>query len=228
MSPWQQQAEALCRTIMGPELADRSVYVLAEAEAPAWMRCTSCAGWTSDLLDGLLAETLKASGRWLGRGFATIIADTRGGRPLSPRERIEIVLHELSHYLDDAATQPVCQGRTLEELAPLTAGCEIRTEPVDFASHKLSRDPWHGHGETFIRAASHVAYRATQAGFCATLSDLRAAGPTYGLSVPAAYLRALGDECRERERESLVGVLRSTAPARFSALFARDTELVAA
>ena len=228
MSPWQQQAEALCRTIMGPELAHRSAYVLSDDEAPAWLRCTSCNGWTSDLLDALVFETLQAAGRWRSRGFACIIADTRDGRPSSPRERIELVLHELAHYLDDAANQPVCQSRTLDELAPLTTSCETRTEPVDFASHKLSRDPWHGHGETFIRACAHTAYRATQAGLSATLSDLRAAGPTYGLSVPAAYLRALGDECREGEDDLILDVLRSPAPARFSALFARDTELVAA
>ena len=197
-------------------------------DAPAWLQASDCCGWTSDFLDAQLCETLSSAGKWRGRGFATVISDTRNGRPASPREKVCTALHELAHHLEVLARGSTVVKRTVQELAPFL---DPPSKPVDKAMIDRvigPRPAWHKHGVAFTRACGHVAHRASLAGFPAALSDLGAAGRPYRLSEPQAYLFALGDEQRACESEPLLDVLRRPAPSRFVELFERDIAKVAA
>src|SRR4051794_24964391 len=72
-----EKAAAFCRAICPMDLADVPLYILERRDIPENHRIAEdvAGGWTSEVLDIQLRDTLLANGQWQGRGIAIVIKE---------------------------------------------------------------------------------------------------------------------------------------------------------
>lgn len=83
--------------------------------------------------------------------------------------------------------------------------------------------PWGQHGDRFIRACSHLAWRARQNGQQIHFHDVIKTD-AYGLSHPSHYSQTLGNEPRAMADLPIRQILDSPPPDAFAQLWASDTQ----
>ncbi len=212
----------LCRVVAPHDLAARAIYVIpysSLADEHPRLAGGCCCGWTLPYLDVLLRPVLADRGLWRGRGFACIIRDDR---LINESAALATALHELSHGVGWQAPAATAPADEVDRLlcVPLN---EFTDDWLPSTKRKDKPAPWHAHADRFIRAAIHVAYRASQLGHHTLPADLQVAGRFYGLSHARRYALALGDEPRELAELPIRSILDSPAPAAFDRLWADDT-----
>ncbi|MHB1038161.1 MAG: hypothetical protein ACYC35_27560 [Pirellulales bacterium] len=205
------------------------LYLVSASEIPSDARAQSpgrCLGWQADWLGSLLEPWLSSRGLWRGPGVGIILRDDTPGFVWARPAILGTCLHELGHAVFSAVAnvdvRPV--AAVFARPVPTTIDAvPIVVATADAPSHAPASRPWDGHGATWIRIVTHLAWRARQHGLPVGLADCGVAGRAYGLSPASRYACALADEPRAREGESLVGIAYTPAPRPFAALWQRDT-----
>jgi hypothetical protein len=160
---WTEQAVNLLREIAADDLNRTPVYVIDFAEVATYeprLRFGSCEAWTGPLADLLVADFLHRSGRWQGRGFATVI---HGDRLPTWQARMGAAVHELAHYLETPQTpaNELSETEVLKHaVAFLKAVPQAWSDPSQQAQPPATTlPPWHDHGSRFVRSAAILAHR---------------------------------------------------------------------
>lgn len=153
--------EEALRAIAPADLAGRGCYVVDADQAglaspfPGWL----LAGMTDPQLDLFLMPGLRATGRWKGRGFATVLfpGTIAAARPLTPRRwhMLAIGLHELAHDLAGPAeghgpqwiragchlaARATAAGFNCQPSTPYIAGEDYARSPAEFYARTLGAE----------------------------------------------------------------------------------------
>jgi hypothetical protein len=212
--------EDLCRRIAPQELTDNvPIYQVLQSALPARLgSLDTCLGWTSPFLDLLLREIVGNA--WRGRGVAWIVNDItirESGTDDFETEVLSVAIHELAHVLERPSLHSEHknpENLSFVRLATLTAKVGADFEP------SVEEESLH-HGDRFQRVALHLCARADAAGVHVAES-LVCRNRQYGLTHPAAYRAALGDEAERMFRLSFHDILATPSPERFQKLWASD------
>jgi hypothetical protein len=160
---WTEQAIDLLREIAPDDLDGVPVYVIDFRQVATYeprLRFGSCEAWTGPLADLLVADFLHRSGRWKGRGFATVI---HGDRLPTWQARMGAAVHELSHFLETPQTpaSELSESELLRHaVAFLRATPQAWSDPSQQAQPPAKTlPPWHDHGSRFVRSAAILAHR---------------------------------------------------------------------
>lgn len=220
---WRTTAEQLIRAV-APEFADAPIYILSYEEVSTFdqhLAYGSCLGWTSRILDLQCKPYLEQLGRWVGRGFCTIIHESRV--PDGP-DRNGIALHEFGHYL-------TVKEHLVEELfseAEISRAMRNRPRddnelPTGHIKRPAGQPRWFQHEQDFVRASAHLGYRGGQELASIRPRHLRFASPYFGqhfreLEFMTSLSSELGDARPIRE------ILASPAPQSFVDLWTMATD----
>lgn len=227
MKDWTTSTESFLRDVAGDDLAGVPVYLLSADEAESIdhrLRFKEYAGWTTSIADLLFSNWLHSAGRWTGRGFATAIDITARS---TMQELYGTALHELAHWLDDQHRSPTPTGSETADATMLSLGVTaLEVIPAKWSAPApapvIPQPRWHQHGRTFVRAASHLAYRASR-----QIESIRPRHIIFGSRYYAdpftesAWLGALSDEL-DRD-DSILDILATDPPAAFSERWAAAT-----
>jgi hypothetical protein len=212
------RAEALCRAVAGPDLADVPLYIVSQSRLPAHLGGQStCGGFTMLDLDLYVRDYIECN---CGRGACMVVNDA------SLREcwgnayehaLVGVVLHELAHML---VRPRLFFDRTGEDPARIEFEANMMNEIV-LMDDPPDMAPYEGHGDRFIRAVLHLQHRAEAAGVPIGAGAIFN-GSWYGLSHASRYQEALGDEpCRMADR-LFKDILAAKPPAAFDSLWRDD------
>lgn len=193
-----------------PSMAETPVYLLNADEFGVVDMPPDVLAFTSYLLDLQMAKRLDDRGAWHGPGFAAVVFGNR--IPAIPRFVAGACLHELSHWLTFPA-RPSFVGDDLAETAAIAATVfELATE----AEHDTQeeRPQWFKHDPDFVRAATHLAYRAGRLDPEIRPWNLEFALRYYGLD-EMAWMRVLADECRAMADVPIRDILTTEPPRDF-------------
>ena len=129
-------------------------------------------------------------------------------------------MHEAAHFIDGplgmAVNDPIAANRDVQQLLVTLAA---QVEPDD--SEPL---PWAQHGQKFVRAAAHLAYRVGSFAQQITPDDLRFGERYYGPEfTECEWIDSLSDELERSTNKPLRAVLKTPAPAEFKAAWNRAT-----
>ncbi len=178
------------------------------------------AGWTSRVLDLQIAESLVQRGAWQGRGFAAVV-DV--GQHSTLAEIGGTCLHELCHWFDvggkhGPVSDVIERSRALRRMDAL-AETSVSRSAVD--SNPLPT--WHGHGQRFVRAACHAAYRAGKVSAQIDAKLMRFATGYYQNATERQFMQTLLSELVRRSDEPIAQILKSPAPSEFVAFWHKAT-----
>ncbi len=219
MEDWLPKSDELIRKIAADDLVGRGCYIVNFSEVEAYeprLRGGRVAGWTSPIMDLILADWLTKQRRWTGRGFATILhAD------LLPRwmDYAGAVLHEFGHYLTlpphEDCDEIVNRSQTVIGWLPLQ-WAERKHEPPP-VSMGVQLPRWHDHEADFVRACCHLAYRAQHSVYIRP-EHLRFIGPYHSCIVHEDhFMQALGEELEQTG--SIREILQTPTPELFVRLW---------
>lgn len=218
-----------------PDLEGVPVYIATRTEHPELERvCTGCVGFHSGELDLALSPSLKAEGRWYGRGFACYLDDI-WLRKLHGEDNlacacVDVAVHEAAHWLTNAlwwdtpekdwANMP----KTFSDgLTPLQVWVGFKEGDSKKDTDKSYLPKWYGHELGFTRAASHIYHRLLKQWPGLLPRNVQFAGPVYQLSSPFTYLEVLRDELHDRETEPIRQILADEPPPEALELWHSDT-----
>lgn len=212
------------------------IYLVGRYEIPPHLarvgEMSSCLACTSHVMDMQFRRELERNRRWRGRGFAVQICDIQ--LFYEPDELLRVLLHEAAHYFDCAQPlllRPVeelpADLQYLDELPAVENEAEEQARlDAKIAADRLAR-PWRSHEWRFIRAAGHLAHRATLNGRPTSPDDLFFP-QFYGLSPMRDQLAALGDEPERCAHLPLREVMATDSPPALIELFEADRARYAA
>lgn len=201
---------------IAPEFEEHPFYLLRHPSNIPFSRNTA-AYCDATRSSPVLRRTLIESGQWRGPGttiaFVSSIDD----------ESIEgTFIHECGHALP-LPTEPIVDKEPTAEEAKFELAMLEKASRLPPDS-ECYQPWWPAHGADFIRRVLHLWDRARTAGYGIPGRSLSVAGFFYGLTAPACYWSALGDETKR-----LAGLpfaeIESIKPAKeFTDLFNADVE----
>ena len=212
---WSEQAIEFIRKVI-PEIADVPLYVLRNDESavdwsPEWMACFC------PLADLQAQTAIERLGLWRGRGICIRVRDDF--ETWSPRCKAGTLLHEMAHGLEYLSQDDArCPMADLSPIArELLNGCESEIlQEAGIVRNELIAEQ---HGQTFIRIAMHLYWRARQQVVIAA-SDIQIMHSIYSLP-PERYNdaeEALSSELAMSRNLNLTRLRES--PSAFTELFA--------
>lgn len=151
-------------------------------------------------------------------------------KPIYFRVLSAILLHELTHVLEDAATYgKTCTPVSADTSEPAEPDHNVpilaaaaQEGPAGISEH-YARVPLLCHGWRFHRIAAHVVYRARRSGTSIMPREV-VNSPYYGLLPLDDYLQALGDEPAWLAELSFAEIGQMSPPAAFRELWTRSVE----
>jgi hypothetical protein len=156
-------------------------------------------------------------GKWKGRGAMIVICQPE-------HEHLKgILLHELGHVLPVGSPREDSEP-SADEIAMELSMVQKWADLPEVERANDHRPWWPHHDDAFIRRVLHLHYRAERLGHDAPGRTLCIAGEYYGLSPPACYHRALGDEPARLSALSFREIEEIEQPKEFSQLFAADVQ----
>jgi hypothetical protein len=194
-----------------PELHDWPLYIYSLPTGV--LDSGHCRAFTSVSLPNFaMREHLTKTGQWIGPGRHVIFC-----KEMDPSEVLPTFGHEISH-LPTLGTPNACDHVPQSVRTHAMAAAE-----TVFAAVPTERPRWLPfHSASFIRSCLHVGYRACEAGFPISSTDMRFAGPDYELRSPIAYMVALGDEPARLAGKSFAEIAKTPPPSKFRQTFIQD------
>jgi hypothetical protein len=200
-----------------PELLHQPLSIFDAADIPPELRenTSDCLGWTTG---GMRSVAFSSVPGWRGVGTVVVIdvaAVTEAARSpesIGPCLR-GVFVHELAHNL--TIRPPLSMFPP--DYAP-TDGAQ-RFAQFHLAGEIAKPEPAPGsdddhHGIKFVRAVTHVLYRALTAGFNVTCDRLFG-GTRLWLAHPEFYLRALVKECADSVGKPFAEIMSTEPPSEF-------------
>lgn len=212
---------------LAPELLDSPFYALAYSQAKR-LSVGNSLGLAFIGADNAQVEAvLRDRKEWRGAGRA-ILLNVGAIRRLNKADASfekhlnSIALHEVCHHLP---ARPPIDWPEIPGGIPqkLFEAANNRTKRELEAAASPDRQPWHGHGFTFLRICCHMVWRAQQIDIPLCLHSI-AGGAQYGLSDFSDYLRAIGNEPSRLRNEKFSLICRMPAPAWFADVWGRDID----
>ncbi len=189
----------------------RGFYVILASEVEGLQLDGNLGGMTHPAVSSWLRAEI--GDRWRGHGPGMLLVD---GPNCSPERLTAKAIHEAAHIATSIELFSAPSQATNAALTNLVA-----TPPRSWPAHRaVSR--WTGHGQDFIRAVFHLAYRMTARGHnvCPALL-LNWQGCGYRATWQD-YYATLIDECDQREAEPITAIHRSVPPMALVRLWAAD------
>jgi len=206
-----EEIEELIRSIE-PSMATRPIYLIDAGDYRVDDVPLGTLAYTSYLCDLQLAKQLSDRGKWFGPGFAAVFFMDR--MPSTMRFIAGAALHEFAHWLTFPARKI-----DINDLVGISEACTYLSEHAN-TQDRLSledRPDWLRHESNFVRAASHLAYRAGKKRDDIKPWHLEYSQRYYGLC-EVGWMRVLNDELLELEHVSIRDILDLNPPKDFQEL----------
>lgn len=217
MQNWRELSAMLLQSV-DSEFTSTPVYLFDSREIEDDL-CSQCGyrAYTAAALDLELSPKLLSCDQWRGRGFAAVF-DIDYFDEWS--DLFGCVLHEAAHFLEGPKGTPAPNPvKASSEIRQLLAKWAAQIEPNDYQPQ-----PWSQHGQQFVRAACHLAYRVNR--FASISPDtLQFSRPYYGSKfTEGTWMDALAGELKQSADKPIRDVLKTPAPAPFKRHWMKATQ----
>lgn len=196
-----------------PSMGETPIYLLDADEWEGVDMPLDLLAFTAYTLDLQQAKRLNDSGVWRGPGFAAVFYTDR--LPKIAKFVAGTALHELAHWLT-FPPRPALETNDLAKTSAFASELFELATKFDVEDEK-PRPPWHRHESDFVRAATHLAYRAGRLDPEIRPWNLEFSQRYYSVC-ELAWMRVLADECRAMADVPIRDILATDPPRDFAEL----------